>query len=229
MVRQLACDRVPSGVTPPIQRAVLAPGDKEQRSAGALTDEAGRAGRQRSLRALPHRRCLLLRPAGCLGFIVRGFLTAPWKPPPRVSGKKKKPRQEERESLRAELSQSETARCTTTLDVVDHGVFGRAWGIPCPPCGAIPAAQIYPKGFLNELDIWAVGRKISVTQGLKIQGEGELTKTRKACQVKNRISNDATSPQRPRRRASLFFLTRAPDLNSREGHELQREAPHCFS
>ena len=157
---------------------------------------------------MPHRRYLLLLPAGCLRFIDQGLLTAPWKPPPRVSEKRKTP-VKRKERVFGQNSASwrlpvvpDTRRCRSRR--VQKGL-----GDLVPPLRSRSRRSDLSERFLKRNrhmgrwpeDFGHAGPHDSRTR--------RLNQSPRAVSIKNRISNDATAPQWPRRRASLFFLTRA--------------------
>ena len=45
------------------------------------------------------------------------------------------------------------------------------WYLSGPECASIPASHIYPKALMAMADQWAVNKKISFNQLLKITGE----------------------------------------------------------
>ena len=74
---------------------------------------------------------------------------------------------EEFERLMRQIALIESDPCATELYFVD----AFRWMITCEGCAAMPASGIYPNAIIEDIERWAVGGRITVTELLAINGQ----------------------------------------------------------
>ena len=71
--------------------------------------------------------------------------------------------------LKAEIQRAPDFPCQSPLEFVYFSVLG--WYVTCDGCSALPASKLYPKIFMNKVELYAIDGRISLPQFLRMTGE----------------------------------------------------------